>query len=138
MGGYLARYPELVWAELGNLLLKEYADVRTEVEATRSLIKLTQARDKRTSVMGARAMEFSTTAFSEEVRVYAAIQVHLVNFFVDALGNERIRRDVINEDPVMLSVALNLAKVKVKIWEKTRNRGMHVQVREESGSIGKR
>lgn len=70
-------------------------------------MKLTPARDVTTSEMADRAMELSTTAFPEEVRQYAAIQVHLVNLFVDTLENERIRRDLINEAPVMLSVALN-------------------------------
>lgn len=60
-----------------------------------------------------------------------AIQVHLVDLFVDALDNECTMHVIIKEAPIRLSVAIDLAKYSDKVREKTRNSGMRVQDREE-------
>lgn len=78
-------------------------------------MNLTQAMDKTTRELGARAMKLSTMAFPEEIRENAAIRVQLADLFVNALGNERIRYDEIKEAPIKLSMAINLAKDSEKV-----------------------
>lgn len=85
IGSHLERDPGLAWAELENLLIKEYVDEGMATDAMRSLIKLTQTRKEMTKELGARVTKLLTIAFPEEVRENATIQVQLADLFVDAL-----------------------------------------------------
>lgn len=66
--------------------------------------------------IGGKGDELSTVAFPEELRENAAFQVYLADLYVDALGNERIRHDVIKEGRVILLVSINLAKDNERVW----------------------
>lgn len=107
------------------MLINEFADEGTLIQVMRSLIKFTQAREEMTKELGARATNLSTIAFSGEVRDNATIQVQLADLLVD---------EVIKEVPIILSVAIYLAKDSEKEWKKTRNSSAWVQCREETGS----
>lgn len=80
---------------LEKLVIKEYADDRTAIEAMRKLMKLTQAWDETPGDLGARAKKLSVLVSPVEVKENAAIQTQLADLFIDELGNECIRHDVI-------------------------------------------
>lgn len=69
---------------------------------------------------------------TKEVRENAAIQVQLVDLFVDALENKLIRYDIIKKDPKRLSVAISMVKDSEKSWGKMR--GGEVWVRNQRGA----
>lgn len=118
------KYPGLMWADLQNLLIKEFADEGTAI----------QVKDETRRELGARATKLSTIALPGEIRDNAAIQMQLPDLYVDASENERIRHDVIKEVPIRLSVIIDLAKDSENVWEKKINNGARFQGREELGS----
>lgn len=65
-------------------------------------------KDKTSRELIIRDMKLSALTFLEEVRRNAAIQALLSDLFLTALENEHIRRDVIKEAPIRLSVAIDL------------------------------
>lgn len=81
----------LTSADLDNALLKEYSDDGTDIDARRSLMKLTHASYVTTRELEARVTEFSTMAFPEEVRDNAAIQVQLEDLFLGKLMHQTRR-----------------------------------------------
>lgn len=102
-----------------------------------SLTRFTQVRDEIPGQLGARATKLSALAFPEEVRENAAIQVQLVDLFVDALENKCIRPDIIRDVPTWLSLAIDLAKYSKKVWQKTKRDGVWVR-NQECGNQSKR
>lgn len=118
IGNHLVRDPQLTWKELEELLVEEYANEETAIEAMRSLMKLVQIRGKTLGKLGVRAKKMPTLAFPGEVRDNTAIQAQLVDLYIEALQNEYIRHDVIKEALVKLSVAIALAKYNQRIWQR--------------------
>lgn len=74
IGGHLARDPQLTWTELEGLLVGEYADEGTAVEAMRSLMKHAHVKDESPGELGTRAMKLSTLVFPEEIRKDTTVQ----------------------------------------------------------------
>lgn len=64
-----------MWDDLENLMIKEYRDEVTVIEAVRSLMNLIQARGEMTRKLGARSTKLSTMGLPEEVKENTAIQV---------------------------------------------------------------
>lgn len=56
------------------------------------------------------------------VRNNSAMQAQLADLYVEALGDERIHHDVLNEVSVKLQAAVTLARENQDIWEKTKKR----------------
>lgn len=83
-GDHIARDPQLTWVELEELLVGEYADEGMAVEAMRSLIKLAQMKGKSPRELGVRVTKLSAFTFPEEIRENVAIQVQLVDLYVEA------------------------------------------------------
>lgn len=79
---------------LEKLVIKEYADDGTAIEAMRGLMELTQAWDYAPVELGARAMKLSLLVSPIEVKENVTIQPQLADFFIDELENERIKHDV--------------------------------------------
>lgn len=133
---YLMGDAELTWAELEDLLIREFADEATAIEAMRSLMTLAQWKGESPGDLGVRAERLASLAFTNEIRDNAAIQTLLVDLYVEALHNERIRHDAIKEAPTTLSAAIALARDSQKIWEKVRGKGTVAQSREGDRNNG--
>lgn len=66
IGDHLVRGPHLTWKVLEELLIGEYADEGTAIEAIRSFMKLVQLRNKNPGELGVRTEKLATLAFPEE------------------------------------------------------------------------
>lgn len=102
---FIARDSQLTWTE--GLLVGEYADEGTAVEAIRSFMKLAQMKGESLGELGVKATKLSALDFPEEVRENAAIQADL---YEKVLQNEPIRHYVIKDAPVRLLIAITLAR----------------------------
>lgn len=63
IGNHLVRDSQLTWKELEELLVEEYANEETAIEAMRSLMKLVQIRGETLEKLGVRAEKMATLAF---------------------------------------------------------------------------
>lgn len=93
IGDCLVRELRLTWKELEELLIGEYADEGTLIEAMRSLMKLAQLRDKSAGELGVRVEKLATVAFLEEVRNNTIMQAQLADLYVEVLQNECIQHE---------------------------------------------
>lgn len=64
------------------------------------------------------------------------MQAQLADLYVEALGDERVRHDVLKERPLRLPVAVELAKESQGIWEKVKRCGKKQELSREVGRKG--
>lgn len=93
-------------------------------------MKLTQMKGESPGDLGVKAEKLATLAFTQEIRDNSAIQDQLVDLYVEALHNKRIRHDVIKKAATKLSTAIDLTKDSQKIWENVSEKGAVAQSRE--------
>lgn len=102
--------PQLTWNELKELVIKEYNDEGTAIEAMTGLVELVQLKDKTHRELRAKAEGLAVVAFPEKFRSNEAMQAQMADLYVEAPQNECVQHNVIKEAPVKLYAAVALAK----------------------------
>lgn len=119
IGEFLDDHPNCTSKDLLDQIAAQYGEFTNAADAARALIRIKQDRGEVLADLASRMNKIAKLAYRDaEMREGPAVQVHLAEFFIDALNNSFIKEDVVRSNPTTLSEALSAARQSEMLYER--------------------
>ncbi|XP_060575694.1 uncharacterized protein LOC132733112 [Ruditapes philippinarum] len=106
---YLTAHPNNTWAQLRTELTNRFSEISDPQHALRLLRDIKQGRHESVQIYSERLLTLAEDAFAGQQGGLAAVERHLISYFVDGLFYEYLQYKCLRDSPQTLQAAITSA-----------------------------